>query len=429
MAGGETIAVIGLGYVGLPVALAFAHYFPTIGFDINPDRVAALKRGEDRTGEADPAALQASRLEITCDPAALARATVFVICVPTPVDEAKQPDLRLLEHAAHTVGRAVWPGGLVIVESTVFPGATEDIVGPIVAAQSGLTQSSGFQMGFSPERINPGDHVHRLENVVKVVAGDTPETVERMAALYGAIVPVGVFRAASIKAAEAAKILENVQRDLNVALMNELALICDRMGLRTRDVLAAAQTKWNFMPFTPGLVGGHCIGVDPYYLTARAEALGYRPEVILAGRRINDTMGKFIAEKAVKMLCARGSDPGRARVGVMGMTFKENIPDVRNSRAPSIVKELREYGVSAIAADPHADPHDVAREYGFSLAGLEDVRELDLLILAVPHRVFLDDFEHAVLGRLQPGGILMDVKSAAVNPELIVSKGFGYWSL
>jgi UDP-N-acetyl-D-galactosamine dehydrogenase len=429
MAGQETIAVIGLGYVGLPVALAFSKAFPTIGFDVNPDRVAALQRGEDSTGETTADALRASRLEVTCDPAALTRATAFVICVPTPVDAAKRPDLSLLEHAARLVGRAMKPGALAVVESTVFPGVTEDIVGPILAAGSGLVQGRDFHVGTSPERINPGDRAHRLEAVVKVVAGDTPETTARMAALYGAIVPAGVFRAASIRAAEAAKILENVQRDLNVALMNELALICDRLELRTRDVLDAAQTKWNFVPFTPGLVGGHCIGVDPYYLTARAEALGYRPEVILAGRRINDSMGVFIAQKAVKLLCARGDDPGRARVGVLGMTFKENIPDIRNSRAPDIVRELREYGISAIAADPNADPHEVARTYGFPLAHLDDVRDLDVLILAVPHRVFVDDFEHAVLNRLQPGGILMDVKSAAANPELIVSKGFGYWSL
>ena len=409
----ERIAVIGLGYVGLPVAVAFARRFErVIGFDINARRVAELRAGHDRTDEVPDDELRDSALLVTDDPAALADATVYVVTVPTPIDDDRRPDLRPMISASRTIAPHLRPGDVVIYESTVYPGVTEQTCGPVLEQGSGLRCGVDFTLGYSPERINPGDRVHRLETITKVVAGQDAATLERVAALYGAIVEAGVHRAPSIMVAEAAKVIENTQRDLNIALMNELAIIFDRLGIRTADVLAAAGTKWNFLPFQPGLVGGHCIGVDPYYLTARAEQVGYHPQVILAGRRINDGMGAFIAHRCVKMISAQGRALRGARVGVLGLTFKENCPDLRNSRVPDILRELAEYGIEALVHDPIADAAEAHGEYGVTLRPLGDLRELDAVILAVAHRPYVDGGVPALLPLLREGGVLLDVKSA-----------------
>lgn len=427
----KTIAVVGLGYVGLPVAVALAERLgpqgvSVRGYDISSCRVAELQGGHDSTREIDPARLSACGLVVSDDPAVLEGADMVIVTVPTPITEERRPDLSPLERACETIGPRLRKGVLVVFESTVFPGVTEEICGPWLARHSGLVQGTDFTLGYSPERINPGDHVHRLETITKIIAADSPAALARMRAVYGAIVDAGLHEAPSIKVAEAAKVIENTQRDLNIALMNEIALIFDRMGIATRDVLAAAGTKWNFLPFTPGLVGGHCIGVDPFYLTAAAEKLGYRPEVILAGRRINDAMGREIAQKVVKMLIAGGVSPCCAKVGVMGLTFKEDVPDIRNSKVPDILAELREYGIDALVTDPLAEPAAALHEYGIALCPPEDLRALDALVLAVNHAEYLAD-PAALVARVRQGGVLVDVKSAldrAALPEELV-----YWSL
>ena len=423
----ERIAVIGLGYVGLPVALGFAAKFAgTIGFDINAERVAALKRQEDWTGEATPQELKTAQLNFTHREEDLKGADVFVVCVPTPIDSQKRPDLAPLKLACEIAGRALKRGSIVCFESTVYPGLTEEFCGPILSQVSGLNQGSDFTLGYSPERINPGDKEHTLARIVKVVSGEDATTAATLARLYGAIVPAGVHVAPSIKVAETAKVLENTQRDLNIALMNELALICDRLDIRTADVLMAARTKWNFLPFTPGLVGGHCIGVDPYYLTTKAEALGYHPDVILVGRRINDGVGAFIAQRVVRFLAQKNTALNEARVAILGLTFKENVPDTRNSRVPDIVRELAQFDVRATVSDPRARAEDAMREYGIALTDLADIDQVDALVLAVPHREFLRDLP-ALLAKLRPLGVFIDVKSA-VDPAS-VPKGVTYWSL
>lgn len=424
----ERIAVIGLGYVGLPVALAFAKKFPnTVGFDINIEKVKALRQGIERTGEASTSVLKSSSLQMTSDIDNLAETSFFVVAVPTPIDNNHRPDLTFLIKASEIVGKVLKPGAVVVYESTVYPGVTEDVCGPVVARVSGLRQGIDFKLGYSPERINPGDKAHTLERIVKVVAGEDAETLERIASVYAAIIDAGVYRAPSIKVAEAAKVIENTQRDLNIALMNELALICDRLGIRTRDVLATANTKWNFLRFTPGLVGGHCIGVDPYYLTAKAEEIGYHPQVILAGRRINDGMGTYLAQRLVKLLAQANSHVKGARVGILGLTFKENVPDVRNSRVPDIVAELREFGIESLVHDPLADIHEVQQEYGIHLASWQDMSNLDAVVLAVSHQAYLDMPRDRLFACVRSGGVLMDVKSvldpATVPPNVI------YWSL
>ena len=425
----ERVAIIGLGYVGLPVALAFARKFPgSIGFDINVEKVKELNAGVDRTGEVPKEVLKASSLEMTCDPEALKKATFFVVAVPTPVDGNNRPDLTPVVKASETVARALKKGDLVVYESTVYPGVTEDVCGPILARLSGLKQGVDFKLGYSPERINPGDKLHTLEKIIKVVSGEDEASLERVAATYGAIIEAGVFKAASIKVAEAAKVIENTQRDLNIALMNELALIFDRMGIRTRDVLAAAGTKWNFLKFTPGLVGGHCIGVDPYYLTTKAEELGYQPQVILAGRRINNEMGPYIAQRTVKLLVHAGLPVKNARVGVFGLTFKENVADIRNSKVPDIIKELKEFGIDAKLTDPYADPAETRHEYGLGLTRLEELRDLDALILAVSHQQYVGQPLSFLVDRLKPGGVLVDVKSA-LNPAELPAGRVSYWCL
>jgi UDP-N-acetyl-D-galactosamine dehydrogenase len=424
----ERIAVIGLGYVGLPVALGFAKRFPgTVGFDINTVKVRALRDGRDLTGEVPSEILKATSLKITSDLADLKPATFFVVAVPTPVDRNNRPDLTPVVKASETVGRALKRGDVVVYESTVYPGVTEEICGPILEKVSGLKRGD-FKLGYSPERINPGDTLHTLEKITKVVSGEDAATLERVAAAYGAIVEAGVFRASSVKVAEAAKVIENTQRDLNIALMNELALIFDRMGLPTRDVLAAAGTKWNFLKFSPGLVGGHCIGVDPYYLTTKAEELGYQPQVILAGRRINNDMGPFVARKTIKMLIHADRQVKGAKVGVLGLTFKENVADIRNSRVPDIINELRAYGIEPLLHDPFAGADETRHEYGLALCDLGAFEGLDALILAVAHRQYLELGAEALARRVNPGGVFVDVKSA-LDPKALPSGRVSYWSL
>ncbi len=423
----ERIAIIGLGYVGLPVALAFARKFPgSVGFDINVEKVNELRSGFDRTGETPAEVLKSSTLEMTADAEKLKACTFFVVAVPTPVDATNRPDLTPVIKASETVARALKKGDCVVYESTVYPGVTEDLCGPILAKLSGLKRED-FKLGYSPERINPGDKLHTLEKITKVVSGEDAPTLERVAATYGAIIEAGVFKAASVKVAEAAKVIENTQRDLNIALMNELALIFDRMGIRTRDVLAAAGTKWNFLKFTPGLVGGHCIGVDPYYLTTKAEELGYQPQVILAGRRINNDMGPYIAQRTVKLLINAGLPVKGARVGVLGLTFKEDVADIRNSKVPDILKELREYGIEPKLTDVYASAGETKHEYGLSLTALEEMVDLDALILAVSHKEYVSS-ARALIERIRPGGVLVDVKSA-LNPADLPAGRVNYWCL
>ena len=424
----ERVGVIGLGYVGLPVALAFADRFEgTVGFDVKQGRVDALRAGFDVTAEVEKERLLNSSLRVTADPADLAGVTFFVVTVPTPIDDSKRPDLTAMIKASETVGRVLKPGAVVVYESTVYPGVTEEICGPVLERISGLRCGIDFTLGYSPERINPGDREHTLERIVKVVSGQDAATLDRVAAAYGAIVTAGVHRAPTIKVAEAAKVIENTQRDLNIALMNELAMIFDRLGINTRDVLDAAGTKWNFLKFSPGLVGGHCIGVDPYYLTAKAESVGFRPDTILAGRRINDGMGAFIATKMVKLLLASGRDGSSLRVGVLGLTFKEDVPDIRNSRVPDILHELREFGIEPIIHDPHAEADEVAHEYGLMLSPLDAFSGLDALVLAVSHREYREMAAESLFGMLKPGGLLVDVKSCI--PRSRVPEGIAYWSL
>ncbi len=421
-------AVIGLGYVGLPVALALAKTFePVIGFDISQRRIAALRRGHDATGEVPAAALRATRLRLTDDPEALTEASFLVVTVPTPIDGERRPDLRPLGEACALIGPRLKPGAVIVFELTVYPGLTRDFCGRLLAEASGLAQGVDFKLGYSPERINPGDRQHRLETIVKIVAGEDEETLERVAAVYDRIVEAGLHRASSLEVAEAAKVIENTQRDLNIALMNELAIIFDRLGIPTREVLAAAGTKWNFLPFTPGLVGGHCIGVDPYYLTARAEAAGYYPQVILSGRRINDGMGGFIAQRLVKLLIAAGRQVKGARIGIIGLTFKEDVPDLRNSRVPDILAELRDYGIAALVTDPLADAAEAKREYGIDLVAVDEFNGLDGLILAVPHALLAAAGWDRLFARLAPGGVFVDVKSAVARDR--VPRNVHYWSL
>ena len=421
------IAVIGLGYVGLPVAVAFAKKFAeTVGFDVDERRVESLRNGVDWTNEIDTDELSGSGLKITTRIEDLSGADVFIVCVPTPIFEDRRPDLRPLQSASETVGRVLRKGGIVVYESTVYPGLTEDYCGAILARASGLTAGVDFQLGYSPERINPGDKEHTFEHIIKVVAAEDEPTAKLLAALYGAVVKAGIHVAPNIKVAEAAKVLENTQRDLNIALMNELAIICDHMGIRTKDVLEAAATKWNFLNFTPGLVGGHCIGVDPYYLTSKAQELGYHPEVILAGRRINDSMGATIARRLVRFL-GEGERPLReTRIGVLGVTFKENVPDIRNSRVPDIIKELSNFGVTSLLHDPMANSAQVAHEYGLELSGRAALTDCDGLVLAVPHAEYVEDRE-GLWAMLRDGGIVIDVKSV-LDPKKVPPR-LRYWSL
>jgi UDP-N-acetyl-D-galactosamine dehydrogenase len=421
-------AVIGLGYVGLPVALALANNFaPVIGFDISKRRIVALREWKDTTGEVGEAALRETKLRITDEADALNDSSFFIVTVPTPIDSEHRPDLSPLESACALIGPRLNRGSVVVFESTVYPGLTREYCGRLLAKHSGLRQGVDFKLGYSPERINPGDKQHRLETIIKIVAGEDEETLERVAAVYARIIKAGIHRASSLEVAEAAKVIENTQRDLNIALMNELAIIFDRLGIPTREVLQAAGTKWNFLPFTPGLVGGHCIGVDPYYLTARAEAAGYYPQVILSGRRINDGMGAFIAQRLVKLLIAAERPVKCAKIGIVGITFKEDVPDLRNSRIPDIVAAVREFGIAPLVTDPLADPAEAEHEYGIELVPLEDFTDLDGLILAVPHQVLGEAGWDTLFAALTPGGVFVDVKSVVARDK--VPRDVQYWSL
>lgn len=423
----EKIAVIGLGYVGLPVAISLARQFEgVIGFDVSQRRVDTLNAGNDWTGEIPDAELAASTLSVTSDPAQLAEASFLIVTVPTPIDDEKRPDLSPIRSACELIGKRLKEGAIVVFESTVYPGVTDDICAPLLESYSGLKRGTDFWLGYSPERINPGDKVHRLETITKIVSAENDYSLERVKAVYGAIIQAGLHVAPTIKVAEAAKVIENTQRDLNIALMNEISLIFDLMGIRTSDVLAAAGTKWNFLKFTPGLVGGHCIGVDPYYLTSAAERLGYRPDVILAGRRINDGMGAHVARKLMKLLIQRGGNPSAAQVGIFGLTFKEDVPDLRNSKVPDIIAELKEFGVEALIHDPHADKAGAQHEYGLSLSDFSQLTDLDGAIVAVPHKAYLDDIAD-IVARVKPDGVIVDIKSA-VSPEL-VGGGQLLWTL
>ena len=423
----EKIAVIGLGYVGLPVALSFGRKLPTVGFDIRQRRVDELKRGHDETMEVTAEQLAgATKLEMTADPARLAECTFYIVAVPTPIDGNNRPDLGPMISASRTIGPHLRKGDVVVFESTVYPGVTEDICGPVLDEKSGLKNGVDYFLGYSPERINPGDKEHTFEKIMKVVSGQNAETLDRVARVYGSVVTAGVHRAPSIKVAEAAKVIENTQRDLNIALMNELALIFDRMGIRTMDVLEAAGTKWNFLKFSPGLVGGHCIGVDPYYLTMKAEELGYLPEVILAGRRVNNNVGRFIAQKCVKMLTSLDVPLRKAKVGILGLTFKENVPDLRNSKIPDIVAELAQFGIEAMVHDPLGNPHEALEEYKIAIAPLENFTKLDALVLAVAHREYIENID-AIYARVRDGGVVIDVKS--VLPTKAPPRGIRLWSL
>jgi len=423
----ERIAVIGLGYVGLPVAISFGRKLPTVGFDIRQRRIDELRTGHDDTREVTADQLgSASKLELTADPAKLASCTFFIVAVPTPIDHNNRPDLGPMISASKTVGPHLKKGDVVVFESTVYPGVTEQVCGPILDEKSGLKNGKDYFLGYSPERINPGDKEHTFERIMKVVSGQNAETLDRVARVYASVVTAGVHRAPSIKVAEAAKVIENTQRDLNIALMNELALIFDRMGIRTQDVLEAAGTKWNFLRFTPGLVGGHCIGVDPYYLTTKAEELGYLPEVILAGRRINNNIGPFIAQKCVKLLTSIDVPLRKAKVGILGLTFKENVPDLRNSKIPDIAAELAQYGINAMVHDPWGDPHEAEEEYKIKLSPLELFTGLDAVILAVAHAEYLGKPE-AIFARVRDGGVVIDVKSVLGTAQ--PPRGIRLWSL
>ena len=424
-----TIAVVGLGYVGLPLAVEFGKTYRTIGFDLCAEKIASYKNYCDPTGEVSSDDLKAATLlEVGTDPKALKEADFVIVAVPTPVDDARQPDFSPLVGSSTSVGRNLKPGAIVVFESTVYPGATEEICIPIIENESGLQWKKDFFVGYSPERINPGDKERTVTKIVKVVSGDTPETLETVAKIYGSIITAGVYPASSIKVAEAAKVIENTQRDLNIALMNELAIIFDKMGINTLDVLQAAGTKWNFLPFRPGLVGGHCIGVDPYYLTHKAQKLGYHPEVILAGRRINDGMGKFIAEKTIKQMVRNGHPVKDMPIIVLGLTFKEDCPDLRNSRVIDVIQELESYGAKVYVHDPVADSKEARHEYGVDLVAWDDLPKTAAIVAAVSHRELKMRPTADFLSKLESGGVITDVKSM-FDPGSLKDSGISLWRL
>ncbi|MEY4590374.1 MAG: hypothetical protein RL497_2450 [Pseudomonadota bacterium] len=424
----RSISVIGLGYVGLPVAVAFGKSKRTLGFDINATRISELQAGQDRTLEISPEDLAATDIMFSCTAEDLKLADFHIIAVPTPINEAKQPDLRPLLSASRSLAPQLKKGDIVVFESTVYPGATEEECVPVLEAGSNLICGKDFFVGYSPERINPGDKEHTFTKITKVVSGQTPEVLDIVAAVYGSVVTAGVYKASSIKVAEAAKVIENTQRDLNIALMNELAVIFDRLGIDTLEVLKAAGTKWNFLPFRPGLVGGHCIGVDPYYLTHKAEKIGYHPQVILAGRRINDGMGAYIAQRAIKQLILAGHAIKGARVGIFGLTFKENCPDLRNSKVIDVINEFASYGVELLVHDAMADSHEAEEEYGVSLVDLAAMTALDAAVFTVAHSEYAQFTTAYVQACLNPGGAVFDVK-AMFNPADFAAAGIPYWRL
>jgi UDP-N-acetyl-D-galactosamine dehydrogenase len=422
------VAVVGLGYVGLPLAAQFGRKYETIGYDLSEAKIANYRNFIDPTGEVSTEDLQAAtRLTVSTDPSTLAKADVIIIAVPTPVDDAHIPDFSPLEGSSTTVGKHMKRGAIVVYESTVYPGATEEVCIPLLEKHSGMKWLRDFHVGYSPERVNPGDKERTITKIVKVVSGDDTATLDTVAELYASVITAGVHRASSIKVAEAAKVIENTQRDLNIALMNELSIIFGRLGIDTLEVLQAAGTKWNFLPFRPGLVGGHCIGVDPYYLTHKAEMLGYHPQVILAGRRINDGMAAYVAQQTVKGLIQAGSAVKGAKVVVLGLTFKENCPDLRNSKVADLVRELQDYGCEVSVHDPIAEPAEARHEYGLSLCPWDDLPSpADAVVAAVAHREYLSMPLAGILGRLKPGGLFVDVKSA-YDPAAIRGAGHPLW--
>ena len=425
----SVVAVVGLGYVGLPLAVEFGKKRKTIGFDLSKAKIESYRRFVDPTGEVSGDDLRAAaNLTVSTDPAALAQADYVIVAVPTPVDSAHQPDFSPLAGASESVGRNLKRGAIVVYESTVYPGATEEVCIPILEKFSGMRWKQDFHVGYSPERINPGDKEHTLTKILKVVSGDDAPTLEKVAALYESIVTAGVFRASSIKVAEAAKVIENTQRDLNIALMNELAILFDKIGIDTLEVLQAAGTKWNFLPFRPGLVGGHCIGVDPYYLTHKADMIGYHPQVILAGRRINDGMGKFIAEQTVKHMIRNGSPVKGSRVNVLGLTFKEDCADIRNTRVIDVIHELESYGIDVHVHDPVADRDEARHEYGLEIEPWDALPRADAIVVAVAHRQFaarpLGDYLEKVVER----GCFIDVKGKFAL-ETLQKAGITVWRL
>jgi UDP-N-acetyl-D-galactosamine dehydrogenase len=429
MATEKVVAVVGLGYVGLPLALAFGAKLKTIGYDLSGDKVDAYQKGRDPTREIPPAKFKAAKKAVyTTDPTALSQADFVIVAVPTPVGATKRPDFSPLKSASVTVGKNLKPGALVIYESTVYPGVTEEICVPLLEKNSGLKCGVDFKVGYSPERINPGDKQHVLETIVKVVSGMDAESLERVAWLYSQVAKAGIFKASSIKVAEAAKAIENTQRDLNIALINELSLIFHKLGIDTLDVLKTAGTKWNFLPFRPGLVGGHCIGVDPYYLTFMAERLGYNPQVILAGRRINDSMGAYVAQNTVKELSAAGRNVKNSKVLIMGLTFKENVADIRNSKVYDIYTELKGFGIKPLVWDPVADPAAAKHEYGIDLVDLDEVKHMDAIVAAVTHKEILSIDTAKLAKKAGRGAPFMDVKSA-YDAAKLTKQGFRVWRL
>jgi UDP-N-acetyl-D-galactosamine dehydrogenase len=428
----KVVAVVGLGYVGLPLAVEFGKKYKTIGFDLSEAKIASYLKHCDPTGEVSTEDLQVAMrrdgLEVTSAPSRLAKADFFIVAVPTPVDEANIPDLTPLVGASAIVGRHMKPGATVIFESTVYPGATEEVCIPALERESGLKWRKDFHVGYSPERVNPGDRERTITNIVKVVSGDTESTLKVVGDLYESVISAGIHRASSIKVAEAAKVIENTQRDLNIALMNELAIIFDKIGIDTMEVLEVAGTKWNFLPFRPGLVGGHCIGVDPYYITHKAEILGYHPQVILAGRRINDGMAAFIAQQTVKQMIDAGSSIKGAKVIVLGLTFKENCPDIRNSKVADLVHELQDYGCEVLVHDPISDASEALEEYGIILKEWNKLPQADGMVVAVSHRQYLDMPISNLLEKLKPTGVFVDVKSAYPK-QLIAEKAIRVWRL
>lgn len=417
----EKLAIVGLGYVGLPLAVAFGKRRPTLGMDLDETKLAHYRQGHDPSGEVEPADFTAAEgLEFSSDASRLAEVDIIIVAVPTPIDHARRPDLRALQGASRMIGANMRSGVTVVFESTVYPGCTEEVCVPILEEESGKTwfgrntglkPSDGFFIGYSPERINPGDTVHRIDSIIKVVAGDSKETTERLADLYNSVVDAGTYKTTSIRVAEAAKVIENTQRDINIALMNELALIFNRLGIDTLEVLEAAGTKWNFLPFRPGLVGGHCIGVDPYYLTYKAETVGHHPEDILSGRQTNDGMGKFIAEQTIKCLVKHGHRVSGSKIGILGLTFKEDCPDLRNSRVVDIIQELREYHCNVVIHDPLADPAEAEAEYGETLSDWQELSNSDALVLAVAHQHYRELAPSEFLSCLNQPGVVVDVKS------------------
>ncbi|MFW8566997.1 nucleotide sugar dehydrogenase [Orrella sp. 11846] len=423
------VAVVGLGYVGLPLAVEFGKRYHTIGYDLSQDKVESYKKFCDPTGEISTQDLKAAhKLSVSSDPKAIERADVIVVAVPTPVDLAHTPDLSPLIKSSETVGRHMKRGAIVVYESTVYPGVTEDVCVPVLEKFSGMKWHQDFNVGYSPERVNPGDRERTITKIIKVVAGDNEHTLKLVGDLYASVIEAGVYRATSIKVAEAAKVIENTQRDLNIALMNELSIIFNKIGIDTLEVLEAAGTKWNFLPFRPGLVGGHCIGVDPYYLTYKAEMLGYHPQVIPAGRRINDGMGAYVAQQTVKQLIQTGSCVKGAHVTVLGLTFKENCPDLRNSKVADVVKELESYGCVVSVHDPIAENQEAKREYDITLTTWDDLPEADALVAAVSHAEYIEKPLPEILNKLRPSGVFIDVKSAYAAEDILAA-GFALWRL